>query len=170
MSRTRRYQESRGIRGPAWVNTTPDDGSPPRAGVRYCLRDVLAWIVERNSQYATTTNARRAKPAGLLSEAEILLRTRPFNGRLRGIYFLIRDRRIVYVGQSVNAIGRVAEHAKTKRFDSWAFIPCRLRDLNSLEAAYIAALLPPLNRDFATRFRKHVLIQQMNEQAMGLGV
>jgi hypothetical protein len=62
-----------------------------------------------------------------------------------GVYFLVRDGCLLYVGQSVNAVGRVAEHYRRYEFDSVLFLPWPADDLNRIEAALIRALRPPLN-------------------------
>jgi len=75
-----------------------------------------------------------------------------------GIYFLIRDGRVVYVGQSVDVWSRIAHHAGANRhiFDSYAFEPCSRDELNDLESEYIMALKPvgnmgaPLSERYAT--------------------
>jgi hypothetical protein len=63
-----------------------------------------------------------------------------------GIYFLIRDDRIVYVGQSRNVLRRVARHIDDgKRFDHFSVAPCAMADLDKMERTYIAALYPDEN-------------------------
>ncbi|RUR26795.1 hypothetical protein ELY33_16950 [Vreelandella andesensis] len=64
---------------------------------------------------------------------------------LTGVYFLIKDENVVYVGQSVNIISRVAAHVKQKDFDRFAFVPCDAQDLDVLESLYIHFLQPELN-------------------------
>lgn len=70
-----------------------------------------------------------------------------------GVYFLILGgRRVVYVGQSVNIVVRIARHATTlKSFDSWAWTPCDVTDLNETERKYLDRLLPAYNMDRTTR-------------------
>jgi hypothetical protein len=65
--------------------------------------------------------------------------------RRTGIYFLCRDGVLLYVGQSINAYARVAEHTKYREFDSAFFLPWPADDLNRIEAALIRTLTPPLN-------------------------
>lgn len=62
-----------------------------------------------------------------------------------GIYFLIREGRVVYVGQSVNAPSRVSDHRREKKFDSWAFLPCSAKQLDLIESLYIHTLRPECN-------------------------
>jgi hypothetical protein len=61
-----------------------------------------------------------------------------------GVYFLIDSGKVVYVGQSVNIYARIASH-HDKVFDSFAFIPCNKKTLDSLESLYIHTLRPALN-------------------------
>lgn len=63
-----------------------------------------------------------------------------------GVYFLINSGKVVYVGQSVNVYARIASH-HDKAFDSFAFIPCDKKILDSLESLYIHTLRPALNGD-----------------------
>ncbi len=66
-----------------------------------------------------------------------------------GVYFLVKDLEVVYVGQTTNFLYRLYRHQQSGRtFDSFAFIPCREEDLDGLESAYIAALQPRQNRMF----------------------
>jgi hypothetical protein len=80
----------------------------------------------------------------LLDEDEILL----LAGirRLKcGVYFLIKDEQVVYVGQSINITQRIAEHTKTKDFDTFTYVQCKREDLNRIEALYITKLKPKYN-------------------------
>lgn len=63
-----------------------------------------------------------------------------------GIYFLVSDGSIVYVGQSRNVHVRVMEHYRSGRsFDSYTYIPCDGASLDVLEAAYIDKFSPEQN-------------------------
>jgi hypothetical protein len=74
---------------------------------------------------------------GLCDITDEILRT--------GIYFLCREGALLYVGQSVNATTRVAEHYRRYEFDSVFFLPWPADDLNRIEGALIRALRPALN-------------------------
>jgi len=67
-----------------------------------------------------------------------------------GVYFLLRGRRVVYVGQSINILARIATHAasedKRGRWDAWAYVPCEARRLDAVEGEYIRRFRPPLNK------------------------
>lgn len=67
--------------------------------------------------------------------------------KVSGIYFLIRDGRVVYVGQSVDVFGRISTHQRDKTFDAIAYVPCERHLLDKMESLYIHTLRPPLNGD-----------------------
>lgn len=62
-----------------------------------------------------------------------------------GIYFLILDKEVVYIGQSINITSRIGHHFGVYQFDSYSFIECSAEELDLLESIYIQAYLPPLN-------------------------
>lgn len=83
----------------------------------------------------------------LFDAAAILAASAPFppSGGC-GIYFLIAEGRIVYVGQSINVLWRLGQHAAERVFDAWHWIPCAREGLDQLEHAYIRALRPAWNK------------------------
>jgi hypothetical protein len=82
------------------------------------------------------------------SAAEILESAFPVDS-LSGVYFLIRESTIYYVGQTVRVLDRLARHKRDgRKFDSFAFIPCPPEQLDELEAVYIAMLMPEGNEQF----------------------
>ncbi|SHK43559.1 transcriptional regulator, AlpA family [Roseomonas rosea] len=85
----------------------------------------------------------RPNPFALLNEEQILAQAVPYGAP--GIYFLIKEERIVYIGQSVNVHARVAHHRYSKAFDRWHWIPVPKRRLNVMEQRYIQFFRPPLN-------------------------
>jgi len=82
--------------------------------------------------------------ATLLNEEEIVAGKMDLPVR-SGVYFLIRHFEVVYVGQSINVFGRIGQHAASKEFDSFSFIPAHPLELDVLESLYIHTLHPPLN-------------------------
>ena len=62
-----------------------------------------------------------------------------------GVYFLINNGKVVYVGQSVKIMSRVIDHTINKVFDGFAYIPCEANMLDVMESLYIHVLRPPLN-------------------------
>lgn len=87
----------------------------------------------------------------VLSELEIVFASIPADSLKCGVYFLISDEKVMYVGQSVNIDARLAHHRLAgKVFDRWHWIPCRRDGLDSLERLYLNALLPSDNWDAET--------------------
>lgn len=62
-----------------------------------------------------------------------------------GVYFLLKDNEVVYVGQSGNVFSRCSSHVSCKDFDSISWIPCIKSELNNLEADFIVKIKPKLN-------------------------
>lgn len=79
----------------------------------------------------------------LLHEQQIVEQSVPM-GVLSGVYFLIREGKVIYVGQSVNVFARMAQH-EIKNFERYAYVPCDKKDLNVLESLYIHCLQPESN-------------------------
>lgn len=65
-------------------------------------------------------------------------------GNVCGVYFLIKNSEIVYIGQSINIAARITSH-KDKDFDSVSYVTCRRSELDILESLYIIAYNPVLN-------------------------
>jgi len=81
------------------------------------------------------------------------------------VYFLVKDRRVVYVGQSVSFPSRVCSHVNLKvyehtkkdkrmKFDTVLFIPCPKSKLKKVEREYLDKLLPEFNTDPITMMLK----------------
>jgi len=87
----------------------------------------------------------------LHTETEIVAVSEPYK-IMCGVYFLVSNDRVVYVGQSVNIPARVAQHKTSgKTFDRVAFVECEKEWLNVLESLYIHVLRPLLNGDSNTK-------------------
>lgn len=89
---------------------------------------------------------RDAWKESLLSRDEILSLAIP-GGRLSGVYFLIHEGEVVYVGRSENILGRIAAHISEgeKEFDSFTYLPAGpIR-----EGHYIKLLNPKYNKMWA---------------------
>lgn len=87
-------------------------------------------------------NAMAAVPHDL---EEVLEAAIPY-GSGTGIYFLIKDKEVIYIGQSVDVFHRMARHRRDNRqFDSFAYLECEADRLDELECAYITAFVPFLN-------------------------
>lgn len=74
------------------------------------------------------------------------LRQIPIHEYPPGVYFLINlQNEIVYIGQSLNPLGRLSEHRKTKEFNRAYMVPVPSSSLNAVEGALIRLFKPPLN-------------------------
>jgi hypothetical protein len=65
-----------------------------------------------------------------------------------GVYFLLLDEEIVYIGQSIDIYARISAHKKDcqKNFNKTAWVPIPSVNLNDVESALIAAFRPSQNR------------------------
>jgi excinuclease UvrABC nuclease subunit len=85
-------------------------------------------------------------PEVFFTENEILENKLSIQDVIRsGVYFLIKNERIVYVGQSVNIYSRIADHYKNKFFSDVFSVPCPRSNLDVLESMYIHTFSPELN-------------------------
>ena len=82
----------------------------------------------------------------LLYAEDIIQHALPWK-KSSGVYFLVHDNEIVYVGQSVHIYSRIAQH-QDKTFDRYAFVPCKEELLDVLESLYIHVLKPKLNGNY----------------------
>jgi hypothetical protein len=62
------------------------------------------------------------------------------------IYFLCKNEKVVYVGQSENVHQRLIEHMKTKEFDSVFYLRVPAHKMNKIETALISYLKPYYNK------------------------
>jgi len=67
-----------------------------------------------------------------------------------GVYHLVRDGVVVYVGASRNLLGRIGGH-EHQAVDTVRFFFCAEADLDVTELEHIVALRPPLNTEGVTR-------------------
>ncbi|GIK83061.1 MAG: hypothetical protein BroJett024_41660 [Alphaproteobacteria bacterium] len=134
-------------------------------GVRYYDRFGVALGRDLVAAMESALNDGREPPFSIvhfgrytvLDEKTIVQRSRPVQA-LCGVYFLIHRSRVVYVGQSVNILARIADHARSVRtFDRAHWVLCPEKDLNELEATYIDVLRPPLNLAKPSRKRTHMV-------------
>lgn len=90
--------------------------------------------------------ARRLRGRRLLREEEIVA-AGAFVPNVSGVYFLICDNRVLYVGQSSNVYPRVSNHLRDSLhdFDRVAVIECPAEELDVLESLYIWWLQPEGN-------------------------
>lgn len=100
----------------------------------------------------------------LLTAESIVKASSPFK-KICGVYFLISNGAIVYVGQSVDVLSRLGAHEKYRFFDSYAYIELEKSQLDLVESLYIHAFNPVLNGDFGND-RKQAPISLKNLLAM----
>lgn len=80
-----------------------------------------------------------------LTPEEVLLFSAPRRATIRGVYFLLKQDRIVYVGKSADCAVRTVQHAD-KDHDGVAMIPVPEHiSLDEVEGRHIVALRPELN-------------------------
>lgn len=63
-----------------------------------------------------------------------------------GVYFLVRDGRVVYVGKSTHVPGRLFCHSREKPHDHVYILYAEEQDLDDIEISLIWVLRPLLNR------------------------
>jgi hypothetical protein len=95
------------------------------------------------------------------------LHTLDFDGPLNpvGIYFLIKDHQVVYVGQSVSAIARIITHINEdrKEFGGAFFLPVPKHLLGLVEQSFIKSIRPLYNvRPGPIRSENVKLIKELN--------
>lgn len=79
----------------------------------------------------------------LLTKEELLENSFDANhSKLCGIYFLIKNNEIIYIGQSVNILQRLFEHRVKKPHERFSYIECEVDKLNLLESLYIHKFNP----------------------------
>lgn len=100
------------------------------------------------------------------TKAQILRGASKLPGFSRGIYFLIRNKEVVYVGKSdSNMMKRIVEHWKDKKFDSFYTIDIPSGNLDVLEADYIWEFKPRYNSFLLSNGR--YLGREALKQALG---
>ena len=79
-----------------------------------------------------------------------------FNKNAPCVYFLVKNDKVVYVGQSINLGNRLGSHGN-KDFDETFWISVAESDQNAIEGAFIRLLRPRLNYAFREFDKKWVL-------------
>lgn len=101
-------------------------------------------------QRIVTVNERHLRSLNSRSKEQILATSRFSPVDHCGVYFLIIDEEIAYVGQSTNIHRRVSEHFRDSKrdgisFDSYTYVLCKPSELDALEAIYIEKFAPEWN-------------------------
>ena len=103
------------------------------------------WAEEDVEEYRREQQIPSPRTIALLA-AEDVLATPQAAPTSPGVYFLIRRGRIMYVGQSINPLCRLGQHAAERNFDSFVVLPCKQEDLSTIEGGYILKFRPPWNK------------------------
>lgn len=126
-------------------------GSGEEIGLGRNKAAAIKFAIDANLEIGMPPFRRRDVPmpdpiATLLSAEEIARAARPVLEAV-GIYFLLLEQRVVYVGQSIACHRRVYEHSidQDKRFDAYFVLPAQRDLLDVLETAYILKFKPPFN-------------------------
>jgi hypothetical protein len=129
------------------------DGGEPR----FHKRDIIAWVKDNlyKIQHGRAMAGRLSistqdPPPDTMSLPKCL---RPLRDHLYDfggitpscVYFLIKESRVVYVGQSINLAARIGTHQQEKDFDRVVYMWVPESELDEVEGALIRALKPKLN-------------------------
>lgn len=105
-------------------------------------------------------------------------------GKYSGVYFLFNEGSLVYISQAKNVHIRIEQHyaVRRKKFTEFSWILVPGKELNEVEASYIAAYAPPLNKglpankrykpikltqsDCWKRFRRHATDSELQKWAL----
>lgn len=111
------------------------------------LRDIEGAISNANKRLELAHHKLKYQAGDELLGHEEILVMAGIKRRICGVYFLIKDCEVIYVGQSVNIHSRIDEHDRVKDFDTFTYIECEKENLSYLEARYISKFKPKLNYD-----------------------
>ena len=70
------------------------------------------------------------------------------NNVKNGVYLLMKDNEVVYVGQTKSGLLRIMQH-QNKDFNKYSFIETNLEDLDYFEDLYIMKYQPKYNRFYS---------------------
>lgn len=87
---------------------------------------------------------------GKLADEQEILENKTELVRECFIYFLIKGKKIVYIGSTTVGLPRVYAHEKTKDFDYYTYIPCKKEGILDLEDEYIIKYNPIYNHKLNT--------------------
>jgi predicted GIY-YIG superfamily endonuclease len=71
--------------------------------------------------------------------------------KISAVYFLVKNDRVIYVGQTKNLLARYWTHETVKDFDHMLFIRCQPSELLELEDHWTLLLRPELQSEEALR-------------------
>lgn len=122
---------------------------------RYGRRAAALAAVAMPMEVPTPPQVRMVVKGRAQIENAVVSAAQPFNTgpSTCGIYFLVDDAQIVYIGQSVDVFTRVLSHRRDgyKTFDKCCWVPVPRDELDAVESALIALFKPRHNRDGVTK-------------------
>jgi hypothetical protein len=85
------------------------------------------------------------------------------------VYFLLKDKKIVYVGQTTNGFERIKQHLLDykKDFDDYKILKCEESELDELENKYIIKYNPKYNSYVNPISAKHTYIERKLKEKIG---
>jgi hypothetical protein len=143
------------IRGDYFIYRSPVSGRSMSLG-KVPLAEAIAYAKWANEQAGDAKFedkvGRVANPhahidgRGLLEPSFIAAKAMSFD-RIAGIYFLLRDDQIVYVGRSTNIMVRLSNHRfeATKEFNRVFVVECPVANMDRMERMYIDKFKPIYN-------------------------
>ena len=85
-----------------------------------------------------------------------------------GVYFLFKGDEIVYIGKSINIIGRVMSHTKDKDFDTWCYIPIDELEQGPIEEMAIQRYKPKYNKQYWSTGLPYEILERIECGAISL--
>lgn len=93
------------------------------------IKHILAKTVK---EYDSFSKSMDLQLKGVLNNLNLVVKP-----GVTGVYFLLCNSEIIYIGQTSNLFKRLAYHLSNKDFDCYAFFPCPKDELNFMEAKLI---------------------------------
>ncbi len=110
--------------------------------IKLLLESLQRLVQEKIHELSMMKASNTLTGKAMVSVEQIIESAIPRDDTFPGVYFLVSDGRVVYVGQSVNVFSRARDHHDV---DRWAYIPCEREQLDVLESMYIHWLRPARN-------------------------
>ena len=80
---------------------------------------------------------------------------------LCGIYFLMNDNEVVYVGQSIDIHRRINKHKESKTFDKIYYLEVDKQNLDEIEKKYILEYQPIYNKTYLNKYNIKEKVQKI---------
>lgn len=131
-------------------------------------KDVTAWAKENlikiqdgsklevNLKFLAPAEVYSGEPPMELSALKGKLHQIPVHDIGPCVYFLVLREEVVYVGQSVNLLSRLATHQFDKLFDRVFFINVPAESILEIEAALIKKFKPKYNKTFPSDIHQEI--------------